>query len=367
MMVRSACGGFDHEGIYLIPRHVISWLLVLELIGWAGLFPRSGPVFFEKSPDGQIQVTQAAEIEFSPWDLVTAIDWSPDGAILAVAAGNSIYLYHSGDWGLISNIAIGALTHGLDFSPDGNLLAAGSRDGALRIWEMAQIRSGSALGMSQHLAAHRKGVNAVRFSPQGSLLASGGNDAIARFWGARDGAAMGMTIGGSFAVPSIDFSLDGQVLAVVNGNVIRLRETGSERIVGTFQSDVPLFHVEFSPDGAVIAAAGNDNRIRLWKTDQAYRTNQPVYPAPLLLTGHSGSEGTFRALVWKAIFSPDGNILASAGGDGTIRWWNPQNGVQLASQSAHRGGATSLAFHPDGSQIASGGLDGRVIIWSLNP
>lgn len=342
-------------------------LLALGLAGWSHTAAPGLREVDRQGSDRQASLIQETQIEFSPWDLVTAIAWSPDGALLAIAAGDSVYIYGSPNWTPITSTRLGALTHGLDFSPDGRWLAAGSRDGTVRLWETAVIVSGAGFGMSQEINAHRKGVNAVRFNPQEAQLASGGNDAIARFWGAPAGEALGMTIGGSFAVPSIDFSLDGQVLAVVNGEMIRLRETSSERIVGTFLSTAPLYSVEFSPNGEEIAATGNDNLIRIWRTDQAYRTAQPVYSEPRLLVGHNGREGTFRALVWKAVYSPDGRLLISAGGDGTIRLWEAQSGTLIASYRAHPGGATSLAFHPSGSQIASGGLDSRVIIWSLRP
>jgi WD40 repeat protein len=316
---------------------------------------------------GSLQLVQQHELRYTPWELVMAIAWSPDGASLVVSAGDNIHLYRADSWKRITSLYVGALTHSLAFSPQGGWLAAGSRDGNLRLWKVADLLAGQAAAPVLTVLAHKKGVNDVVFSPDGQHLATGGNDAVARFWDPEKGTLTGMTIGGSFAVPSIDFTPDGLNLAVVNGDKVRLREVGSERITGTFQADASLYQVVFSPDGRLLAATGSDNLIRIWQVGQAYRTGQEFYPEPLLFLGHDGAAGTFHALVWKTIFSLDGRILFSVGGDGTVRLWEAASGKLLETYLAHSGGATCLSLHPNGLRLASGGLDGSVKIWEVRP
>lgn len=316
-------------------------------------------------------LAQVAEIQFSPWDLVMAVAWSPDGKTLALSAGDAIYIYNSQDWQLLGSSRIGALTHSLAYSPDGAWLAAGSRDGRLRVWPAASLSDSSLASPALVIQAHRKGVNSVAFSPAagplGNILASGGNDAVARFWDAGSGENLGLMVGGTFAVPSIAFLPDGSQLAVTNGDRIRLRQVGSERIAGTFASDEPLYSLAASPDGSMLAAGGTDNLVRLWRVEQAFRTGQPVYLDPLYLAGHLGRTGTFRSLIWQVVFNPSGELLASAGGDGTVRLWDIRSGTLLQTLPAHLGGATSVAFHPSGRALASGGLDGFLRIWGALP
>jgi len=356
------------------------WWIGFTLI-WCGVWvidsgrPESGtrisahaaPAVISIQPNSPnaVQLERITQVNYSPWDLVTALAWSQDGEKLAVAAGDNVSLVRTDDWSEIIRLPVGALTHSLMFSADGRWLAAGSRDGFLRIWEYSHLQQESDNHSPRLIQAHRKGVNSLMFNPDGMILATGGNDAIARFWDHLTGEMLGMTIGGSFAVPSIHFSPDGAVLAIVNGDLIRLREVGTERIIGTFKADAPLYRVVFSPDGERIAATASDNLIRLWETDQAFRTGKTAYPEPLLFIGHAGAPGTFRALVWESVFSPNGSLLVSAGGDATIRLWQPDTGALLATYPAHPPGVTCIAFRHDGELLASGGLDGSLIIWKL--
>ena len=65
-------------------------------------------------------------------------------------------------------------------------------------------------------------------------------------------------------------------------------------------------------------------------------------------------------------FSPDGELLASAGGDGAVKVWNSRTGQVIRTLgNAHRGYASSVAFHPDGMHLASVGADERVKVWDL--
>jgi WD40 repeat protein len=305
----------------------------------------------------------AAELSFGDWNLVTAVAWSPDGKWLVVGAGDRLWLLQAADLKRMALFDTGALTNSIAFSPDGVWLASGGRDGWLRIWDLQSGINPSDFEPVRSVQAHRKGVNAVTFSPDGRILASGGNDAIARFWDPASGEKLGLMIGGSFAVPSIAFTPDGGDLAVVNGKMLRLRQVGSERINGSFRYDTPLYNATFSPNGKILAVSDQNNGVLLWDTHLAYRSGQEKYPDPLRLVGHQGKTGTFRALIWQVVFSPDGSLLASAGGDGTIHIWEMPGGKPLATLAGHKGGATCLAFRPDGSGLVSGGLDGVLRMW----
>jgi WD40 repeat protein/serine/threonine protein kinase len=62
-------------------------------------------------------------------------------------------------------------------------------------------------------------------------------------------------------------------------------------------------------------------------------------------------------------FSPDGELLASAGGDGAVKIWNSRTGQLVQTFPAHAGSVVSVAFHPDGTHLASVGTDRRAKVW----
>lgn len=318
------------------------------------------------------QVASRGIVQFDPWELVTALAWSPDGDCLVVAAGNFLYQVDPVSRQRFRWSEIGALTTDLAFSPQGDQLAAGSRDGFLRIWSLDpqkvnQVGKLNSPDLIWSALAHRKGLNSLDYSPDGLLLVSGGNDGMARIWSSVDGTSLASIIGGAYAVSGVEFMPDGELLAVANGNLVRLREIESTRIQGSFRAESSLASLDVSPQGNLIAASDSNNQVLIWNPAQGFRTGNPTYPDPLMLSAHTGRSGSTQALVWKALFSPDGSWLVSAGGDTTVRLWDPMTGSLLATLNGHRKAVTSLAFNPDGRLLASGSLDAAVRFWKIVP
>src|SRR5262249_51426225 len=72
-----------------------------------------------------------------------------------------------------------------------------------------------------------------------------------------------------------------------------------------------------------------------------------------------------RTEVNSVVFSPDGERLASAGGDGFVKIWNSKTGNVIQKWRAHSDSVVSVAFHPDGKHVASAGMNQLVKVWDL--
>jgi WD40 repeat protein len=107
--------------------------------------------------------------------------------------------------------------------------------------------------------------------------------------------------------------------------------------------------VVFSPDGNRLATASKDSTVKIWDLGNGRE-----------LRTYRGSKDPVKALAW----SRDGRLIASTAGN-EIHIWEPETGKLKTALKGHEKAVSALAFHPDGQTLASGSDDTTVRLWDV--
>lgn len=256
--------------------------------------------------------------------------------------------------------------HSIAFSPDGKILASDSGGlHTIKIlnWQTGQeLRTIGALSLGQSnlaqtvaifstfVVGHSNEIQSIVFSPDGKILASGSADNTIKIWDVKKGKEIRTITGHSAGVESVAFDPDGKILASgSHDKTTKIWEwrTGEELCTLRGHGD-SVKAVAFSPDGQTLATCSRDSTIGIWDV----KTSREIHT----LTGHS-------VVVFSVAFHPDGKTLASGSGDKTIKLWDVKTGKELCILKGHSKSVYSVAFSPDGQTLASGSEDETIMLW----
>ncbi|HEY9640177.1 MAG TPA: caspase family protein [Coleofasciculaceae cyanobacterium] len=308
------------------------------------------------SPDGQLLLSASADTTLKLWRLsdraliqtlkghegeVLSADFSPQGDTLFSSSSDQTLR----SWDIRSLHPPVESAYTLSVSPNHQTFATAGWDGKIRIWNRTPIPT-----LLKTLDSHTVPVSALSFSPDGNLLASGSDDQTIKIWNPVTGKAIRMLNGHQARVTSLSFSSTGERLASGSDDqTIRIWDPADGRLIQTIAiSPDSVSSLAFSPQEDILATGGYSNTIKLWNPDGTLLKT---------LTGHS-------LAIAAVTFSPDGHFLASASWDNTIKLWRVSNGSLLRTFSGHQNGVTSLTFSPDGKLLASGGADHVLKLWN---
>ena len=298
-------------------------------------------------------------------DGLLAVSGSQDGAIrlwatrpavtegrVSLPAGRSAGLLLAtlqGHTGTVWSVAL---------SGDGLLLASGSYDGTVKLWDTKGVLGSGRLLATLQEQATPINVNGVALSGDGRLVAGGSEDGTLTLWETASGRHLATLRGHTGAVWSVALSWDGRLLASGSwdGTVKLWRTTpvvqasGSpEQLLETLQGHSSgVWGVALSRDGQLLASGSYDGTVKLWATESGRLLST--------LRGHTGS-------VRGVALSEDGRLVASASYDGTVKLWEVESGQLVATLQGHSSGVLDVALSGDGLLVASGGWDGAVKLW----
>jgi len=290
---------------------------------------------------------------------INSVCLSSDGRLLAAAARNQPVII----WNLSAGtkerfyLANNRSVDQVEFTPDNKSLILGCKDRQIRVWRFLDTPD-----LKRSLAGHQKEAWALTFSPDGSLLASGSDDHTIKLWDVDSERELLTLTGHSQTVTALAFFHEGDRLASVSldGKVILwdLTRTGPDRRQVLASSSVlhayddRLRAVSVSSDDQHLAAAGWKGLIHI--CDVAEREVQ------FDLAGHTGP-------VYALAYSTNPWVLASASADRTVRRWDPNSGAEIGNDKRpFTGDMRSVAFSTDGLMMAAAGDPRNLTLWSMN-
>jgi WD40 repeat protein len=217
-------------------------------------------------------------------------------------------------------------------SPDGRLVAVGSQQKNLVLWDgRTHQQVGEPLQHGDHFWK-------VQFSPDGKRLLTGGYiNTNWRLWDVATRQPIGQPFLEARGSEQAIFSPDSRLILTIDRNgPTQMWNARTGRLLWNLRVPDQVFirDAVFSPDGAAILAACSDRIARLWEAE----------------TGGLRAQTPPQSSAVNAVaFRPDGKVFLMGSGDGTARWWDVATMRPLGEPWKHPAPVTGVGFDPNGS------------------
>jgi WD40 repeat protein len=284
---------------------------------------------------------------------VLSLAYAPHGQILADGSEDgTVTLWDTQTGKAVRTLTQAVVVNDIAFSPDGSKLGCALLDGTVKVWDP---KTGKDIFQ---IRPHRHQVRRVRFSPDGALLATAGQDQTIKVWDVDSRQQVFSFNDVGTPVFGLAFTADGgRLLSPARGNTLKLWDLRHSRQVRVIRSPGRrITSLTFRPDGKHLAAAGSEKGSRRAAVSvYDWHTGAEVFT----LRGHQRES---RGVA----YSSDSGRLASASFDGTVKVWDAATGRLLHTAEPRAGTVWSVAFSPDGKQLAAGCADGSVRLWDAD-
>ncbi len=304
---------------------------------------------------------------YSRAPVITSVDHSPDGSLLAVSGLQESLLYDTTDFHVSKRlVGLSERITSVCFSPDGaHLAACGGTPGVSGELQLWNVQEGQLVWSR---AVTHDTIRGLSFSPDGSLIACGGTDNTLRALRAKDGTQVLYQASHEDWVLATAWSSDGShLLSVGRDRSLKLVKVETQQFIDNVTSITPgalrggLLAVRRHPKEEQVLVGGADGAPQLFRI---FREKKRVIGDNYnLIRAFDGMPGRIYDLAW----SPDGATLvgvSSTGTSGALRAYKTADGATLWNHEFTAGQFT-VSIHPSGEAVVCAGSDGTLRRYQL--
>ena len=293
--------------------------------------------------------------------VISAMAYSPDGQILAVAGYHEVLL-HKPDGSEMTARLVGESPRieSIAFSPNGKLLAtsggAPAQFGEIQIWDLASHKE---------IHSYKPSLDSlfsVSFSPDSERVAFGGADKVVREIAVADGKELVQFDNHSDWVLGTVFTVDGKrLLTGSRDRSMKLINIANGQFIDDINKLLEgVLCISRHPKEDIIAYGGDQGTPRTYRIAENQGRTSGDIDVNLVREFERQPEAV-RAVA----FSPDGNLLAVSGTLGEVRLYKTSDGSRAATLKTGEGFTFTIAFNPKKDEIATGGFDGQVRLFEV--